>query len=527
MALAIRPLKPLTNEQFLNGLRSDMSLDYQRRVPEATKANVQETMELLRDNRPLYNEFVDALVNRIGLVIGRNMIWSNPLAQFKMGMLQYGNTIEEYGMGLLQAHSYETDRESLEQDIFGQEIPEVQASFHKINRQDWYKVTVNENLLMRAFLEPGGLSDFTTKLMQAPVTSDQWDEFSIMCQLISEYERNDGFFKVNVPDVRAIESDVVAAKAAIRQIKSLAKNMQFPSNLYNAAGLPTFVQPGELILLTTPGFEAAVDVEALAAAFNQDKLGVPQIITIPDDKFNIKGAQAILTTTDFWIVADTKIQTEQARNPVKMHTNYFLHHHSINSVSRFVPAVLFTTEPGTEVISDNTPVTSVSAITVTDRANVTVTDVKRGELYNVLASAITTPAGGVNDGVRWSVAGATAPRTLVTQNGVLHVGGTEGATSLTLTATSTWIDPDGLTRDGAKSTATVTVSGPVATDWPVNTPPAVGAAMSLEAPGDDYESMTNDALKEILVARALDTSGVKTVLIDRLRADDAAKAKSV
>lgn len=526
MAMPIRKLKPQSNEDFLNNLRSDMSMEYQKRVPEATKANLQETMQNLSDNRPLYNEFVDALVNRVGLVIGRTMIWTNPWAIFKMGLLQHGNTIEEYGVGLLEAHTYDTDREALEQEIFGQELPPVVVSFHKINRQDYYKVTVNETLLLRAFLEDGGLSEFTTKLMQAPASSDAWDEFMLMCQLFAEYEKNDGFFKVNVPDVRAIESNATDAKAVVRKIRALTGNLQFPSKLYNAAGLPVFANPDELILFATSEFQAAMDVEALAAAFNPEKLKTPRIMTIPDSQFGIKGAQAILTTKDFFVVADTKIQIEQARNPVKMHTNYFLHHHSIISASRHVPAVLFTTEPGTDIEFTESDVSTVSAITVTDRDNLTVTDVKRGELYNVLAHAITVPANGVNDAVRWSVTGANAPRTHVTQNGVLHVAGTESATSLILTATATWTNEDQLTEAGAFSTATVTVSGTPARDWPINPVETATAAMSLRSSVPDYTSMTNDELKEILAERVLDTSGVKSVLIERLIADDAAKAET-
>ena len=261
----ITPLVDRSNEGILNAIRADSSLDYERRVPEATQANIQEIVNNLRNNRPSYNEFVDALVNRIGLTIGRNMIWENPMSMFKIGMLQYGDTIEEYAVGLLEAHTYDQDREAGEKAIFGTELPDVKAIFHKRNRQEYYKVTINENALFAAFLTPGGISDFVTKLMQAPTTSDQWDEFMQMVKLISIYEANGGFYKVNVPDVRAIASDATAAKAAVRAIRGTAKNLQFPSTRYNASRMPTFAKPEELILLTTPEFEAAVDVEALAA----------------------------------------------------------------------------------------------------------------------------------------------------------------------------------------------------------------------------------------------------------------------
>lgn len=526
----IAELVDKTNEGILNQIRADSSLDYQYRIPEATQASIRDVINNLQNNRPSYNEFVDALVNRIGLTIGKGMIWENPMSMFKIGLLQHGDTIEEYAVGLLKAHTYDHDREAGEKAIFHTELPQVKAIFHKRNRQEYYKVTINENALFAAFLTPGGISDFVTKLMQAPTTSDQWDEFLQMCNLIGIYEANNGFYKVQVPDVRAITSDAVASKAAVRAIRGMAKTLTFPSTKYNAARMPTFANPDELILLATPEFQAAVDVEALAAAFNPDKLSTPTIITIPKEQWGIKGAQAMLTTKDFWVVADTRIQTEQARNPVKMHTNYFLHHWSILSVSTFVPAVLFTTEPGTEEVEVSTPVTSVKAITVTDRENETVTDVKRGEIYNVDSEALTTPEGGENKGVRWSLAGATAPRTRVTQNGVLHVDGTEGATSLTLTATATWLNPEGLTLPGEKATASVTVSGPAATEWPVKASGEPAALMMSRQAEDEtgesgpYDNMTKAQLAEVLSERGLATTGTNAEMTTRLVENDAENA---
>jgi hypothetical protein len=64
----------------------------------------------------------------------------------------------------------------------------------------------------------------------------------------------------------------------------------------------------------------------------------------------------------------------------------------------------------------------------------------------------------------------------VSQTGVLHVGGDEGSASITVKATSTWLDPSNLMRDGASATATYTVTGPAVLDaWPnVDNPDTTG-----------------------------------------------------
>ena len=469
MAIDVRPLKPTSNEIVLNRIRNEGTSDYQRRIPAATKGSVQDTLKRLQEYRPAWNEFVDSLINRIGLVVARNNSWTNPLSEFKSGMLTYGDTIEEIQVGLIKARSYDHDRDDLERELFGMERPDVAANFHKVNREDRYKISINEPELQRAFLEPNGLTSFISQLMEAPATSDNWDEFLLMCQLFPEYESNGGFFKVGVPDVSALSSTEADSKAMLRRLRSVADKLPFISTHYNAAGMPVAAKKEDLILFTTPDAKAAMDVEALAAAFNlslADAYG--RMITIPEEQFGIDGAQAIMTTKDFFVVADQLFQTEQMYNPAGLHRNYWLHHWQVISASRFVPAILFTSKGGDEIIKVVTPVTSVTAITVYDKDGATVaTDVVRGEIYALDASAVTTPADGVNDGVRWELTGNTSNRTYVTRTGVLHVAGNEGGATLTVKAVATWTNPEGLMVDGKSATKTLNVTGDAIVPWPV------------------------------------------------------------
>jgi hypothetical protein len=395
--------------------------------------------------------------------------WNNPLGKFKRGMLTFGDTIEEVNVGLLTAKRYDTDRDYLEKDIFGQEKPDVQSSFHKINRQDFYKLTVNETLLRRAFLDDMGLSGFISQLMEAPQTSDNWDEFTLMCSLFGEYDRAGGFFYVNTPDVSASGSTADDAKATLRSIRGMASTLPFISTYYNASGMPVAAQPDELELFITPEANAALDVEALAGAFNISKADLPGRTTIiPRENF-IQGGQALLTTRDFFVVADSRLETTSAINPVGLHTNYFLHHHQVISASRFVPAVLFTTGAGTVINLDNTPVTSVVTPTITDASGATVTAVKRGELFQINSYAATTPVGGANDAVRFELTGAQSPRTFILQTGVLHVGPDEASEQLTITVIAVDTPDSGSIADDAQQisvTLTPTVTGDLLQLWP-------------------------------------------------------------
>lgn len=461
MAVNIRPLRASSNIEILNAIRSQASNEYQRRIPSATKANIADTIQTMWDYRPARNEFVNALVNQIGMIIARNVSWSNPLAKFKMGMLNYGQTIEEYQVGLIEATTYDPSRDSLERDVFGQAVIDVQSSFHKVNRQDKYKITINDNTLKQAFTSDNGLSTFISQLLEAPTTSDQWDEFLLTAGLFKEYHRNGGFFKVNVPDVSAQGSTEANAKYFLRRVRELSSTLPFISTHYNAAGMPVAAKPDDLELFITPEALAAIDVEALAGAFNIERADVSSRMTvIPAEHFGIKGAQAILTTRDFFVIADQLLETRSMQNPDGLYENHWLHHWQVISASRFVPAVLFTSVEASTVINIvDTPVTDVTALVIKDQTGAVVTTVDRGYQYNVDGTAITNPTGGVNDAVILTLTGAKSSYTYLTQTGTLSVGPDEDAGALTITSTA----QSDLTV--SKST-TVNVEGAKVEVWP-------------------------------------------------------------
>lgn len=472
MAVELRPLQESHNELILDAIRDEGTSQYQQRIPEATKAGVHETVKNLTKYNAHFNEFLDAFVNRIGSVVVRDMSWSNPLSEFKQGLLEYGDTIEEVQVGLLKAYNYKGDHEQMEKDIWGVARPAVQSNFHTVNRQDVYKITVNEAELKRAFLSPTGLFDFITKLMAVPQTSDQWDEFLIMTSLFKEYESNGGFWHVNVPDVRDLDSTAPEARQALRKMRAMADTLLFPSSRYNAAHMATFAKREDLVLFVSPEYQAAVDVEALAGAFNMDKTAMHgRILPIPQEQIGIDKAQAIMTTKDYFVCADQLLENRSIQNPMGMYSNYFLHHWQVQSVSRFVPAVMFWTGADDEVIEIQPVVDTVAAPLVYNRATpkAAVTVLERGQMYDVDAVVATDPTGGSNTTVVYTVTGGESSRTYVTADRVLHIGGDETSDGVGLTATSIWIDPANPSAPKITSTtSTLTITGVMLPQWPVS-----------------------------------------------------------
>lgn len=466
------------NATVLDGIRGDMSTHYRRDVPLATQGSLADTQRKIQNYRPHMNEVIQALVNRIGREVLRRNSWRNKMAVFKLGELEWGDTVEEIQVGTLTAHTYNPDRETTVEELYGTETPDVQTSFHTVNRQEYYRVTITRAMLKRAFLNDTGLTDMINELIESATTSDNRDEFLQMTEMFKLYDANGGFFRVNIPDVAISSSDEADAKAALRTIKSEVGNLEFMNPKYNAAKMDIAVDMDALVLFTTPEFKAAIDVNALAQMFNLEYgQAVERIITVPASRMPAKDVQAILTTDKFFMVMDTLFETHTVENQVKLTYNVLLHHHSIISVSRFAPAIAFTTGPGTEDTIVEEPVTGISAVTI-DGDTAESIDVVRGKSYQLNAHG-TTATAGVETAVRWDVEGESTFTTHITAEGVLHVSGLEegvaGATeedprTIVARATTVWVDPANPRKVPFTKTLTLNVVGATLAKWPVPLP---------------------------------------------------------
>lgn len=425
-----------TNAQIINTLRANGSFDFQRRIPEATQSNFVELgKNILRD--PLIrNEFVTNLVNVVSTIyIDGARPWTNKLSEFKRATLDYGGKIEDIYVGLIEAEHWYNNRE-YGTEIFRRRLPRIESTYYHTNREDMYQISISEAMMRRAMLSSGGLGDLVAQIMQAPVTSDNWDEFLLMASLLREHYANGGFTKIQVPDVTAATAGEAEAKKLIKAIRTTADKLVYLSEKYNPLRLPTWSNTEDMILFVTPEAAATIDVDALAAMFNMEKGRIDyRIIKVPADYIGIPKMQAILVDKKFFVCGDVLYENRSFANPMGLYENFWLHHHEIIGASLFANAVLFTSEEVTTATVDHGKITAITAINVTDIAEKTVEKVSPGFLY--LLNAVATRTGGSEfdqHGILWSVAGNTDPRTVVTQDGVLFIGAEEEAKKLSVTA---------------------------------------------------------------------------------------------
>jgi len=446
-------VKNAENVPILNAIRNDSSMEYQRRIPSANSGNIKDVAEHILNNRPLRNEFISSLLNRIGMVYVRNNVWYNELSEFKRGMLNFGDTIEEINVGLVKARHYSHDRDYLEREIFGRHDIDVAAAIHKVNREDYYPVTVDDNTLRRAFLDDTGLNDFAQQVINAPTTSDAWDEYLYMTRIFSAFDNKYHFWNVNVPDVGANTSTGDDAKILLRKIKATVGNLKFMSPRYNAAKMPTSARPEELILFTTPEVNAALDVNALAALFNIDRAKVPtRIVEIRNEDIAMEGVQAFLTTNDFFVVADNSLETTSEFNPISRMTNYFLHHWEVISASPFAPFIKFSTQadtpPSPIKIASTLDIDELKFVVDADEKDVKSGTKGTGKIVRGGQVQMEVVFKGVGDTTpdlefteQWSVEGNKDLGTRIGNDGILCVSHEETSTELTVRCKVSWTDP--------------------------------------------------------------------------------------
>lgn len=433
--------------------------DYQQRVPNPTQSRISATMRQLFSpmNGDLYNQFMAGFINLIGQQKVHDQAWSNPLAVFKGASLMYGSTIQESAVKWIRAHSYDDAAE----DLLKLERPEAEVWYHSMNRQDKYPISVVRPELMQAFRDEYGLNRLINAVMQTPINSANYDEYCIEMNLLAEYDQRWGFFRHNLS---AFPTDEETGKELLTALRTYAELLKFPSTLYNAAdvSVPTFANPSELVLIISAAASASIDVNTLAGIFNLDKADIPyRKVVVPE--IPIDNAVAVLTTDAFFVVHDIVNQTEAFNDPNTLATKYIYHIWQVVSASPFVPAILFTTETGTEIPTVTETVTgltlSASADTIERGGIVQLNPTLTGSLapstyanievapdsatYEVTIShtegsgdnAVTTPV-------------ATNTRTYVDRLGRLHLQskGVASGDTVIVNGTATYINPSGTTN---------------------------------------------------------------------------------
>lgn len=437
--------------EILNTLRANASPNYQDMVPyaEGSLDSVREIGAIIMQYPALQNEFLSALVNRIGMVLVTSKLYRNPWAFMKQGMLEFGETIEEIFVNI--AKPFEFNQERAETTIFKREIPDVRAAFHVMNYTKFYKATISNDQLRQAFLSWNGITDLIARIVDAMYTGANYDEFITMKYLLAKH--------LIAGNIYANQIDTVSTdnmKSIVATIKGVSNSLEFLSNKYNYNGVETYTNKSDQYILINAKFDATMDVEVLASAFNMDKAEFMGRRVLVDSFGNLDNARlkllfaedpnyteiseddlqaldnipAVMVDRYFFMIFDNFYNFTEQYNGEGLYWNYWYHTWKTFSISPFHNAVAFV--PGAPTITSVTvePSTASGAV---------------GSTIQLSAEVVSTNFAPKT--VTWS---SSSENVTVNSNGLVTIG--TGATgSVIITATSTY--------DTTKSgTCTITVS---------------------------------------------------------------------
>lgn len=430
----------LTNSSvdILNVIRENASQNYRDYVPKATADAdaIRQIGAVIMDYPNLQNEFLSALVNRIGRVLITSKMYSNPWAMFKKGLLEFGETIEEIFVNI--AKPFQFDQAVAESEVFKREIPDVRAAFHIMNYQKFYKASISNDQLRQAFLSWEGITDLIAKIVDAMYTGANYDEFLTMKYLLARHILDGHMYPVQIPTVSTENM-----KTIVSDIKGISNAMEFLSTEYNLTGVATHTPKADQYMLINSKFDAVMDVEVLASAFNMEKaefLGKRVLVDsfgkldlarldelFKDDPTYIKPTSdeltaldkipAVIVDKDWFMIFDNYQNFTEQYNGQGLYWNYWYHVWKTFSVSPFANNALFV--PGTP---------SVTSVTVTP-ATATVT---KGQSIQLNATVKTTNF--APQSVTWS---SDSDNATVDASGKVTLASTASGT-INITAKSTY-----------------------------------------------------------------------------------------
>ena len=265
---------------------------------------------------------------------------------------------------------------------------------------------------------------------------------------------------VSIPE--ANKANAVDVATVFRQMSRL---LQFQSSKYTMSGVTTHTDIDDQYLIITAEFEAVMDLNVLAAAYNleyadfighvisvdsfvdmdwqrltdlfTDENGTvdPSFKPWTEDEITIlNGVPALMTSIDFWQVWDNFEKMTENYNGKGLYWNYNYHVWKTFSISPFAQAIAYS-----DVAA------GITSVTVTP----TTATLPVGADLQLSVAVVGT--GVINKGVQWAMTGNASTGSYVSDAGKVHVAKDETAATLTVKATSI--------ADATKSgTSTITVS---------------------------------------------------------------------
>lgn len=433
----------------LNAIREISSEIYHQYIPEIDEdTDIARLAEPIFNVPEVYNEFCQALINRIVYTQFENKSFRNPFVVLDGDRLPLGYAGQEIYVNPAKGRQFNVD------DFAGLLVKyeaDVKVQYQTINSDLQYPVTFTRQQLKKAFVSWGDLEGFIDQLSNSLYNGCYIDEYQKVKELIA------GAYSMNIAQYTKVSavSSAATGQAFVQAVRELFLNFQSPTSKYNSwaknggAGRPviTWTRPEDIVLIVRNDVRAALDVLVESMAFNIDKATLlGNIMTVDDfNVYNDDGTLHYDGSDILGIIADKaffRIKRQDQfmdsfYNPNNRTVQYYLNNIKMYGISMFANhMVIALDDPEVAPTAIKSDVTSVE-VTVGSTAEV------KFETVPFAANGTITYSDGAS-GEFFTVAAKTGdPKTAV-------LTGVKAGNNKTLTATAT--NPSGETI-----TKTVTV----------------------------------------------------------------------
>ena len=332
----------------VNTIRDNQSAEYQARIPEATRANIEDLRYAMidSDNINCANEFMGSLLNKLVKSVIHTKMFANPLKQFKKGTKPVGDSIEEIYQNFIKGDVFDANGV----DLLGRKLPDTKTVYHKMNYKQKYKITVSRELLSKAFSSWDALENYVKTVINTLYNSAELDEFMNMKELIKSAVEN------NAVVVKEVTNPLTSAEAGhdfIKTVKTVSGLMAFPSTDWNGyltaqstddKAITTFARKSEQVLILDTATDVSVAVDVLASTFNMSVAEFNDTKKVVIDVFpkTSKGViYGALVDEAFFQIFDDLYTVKSFSNAEGLYDNYYLHVWQTLAYSILVNAVVF------------------------------------------------------------------------------------------------------------------------------------------------------------------------------------------
>lgn len=327
-----------------NAIRNQASPAYRAAVPVAESGNIQDVGNPILNYASVQNEFLSALVNKIALTIVNTKMFDNPLGFLKKGATPLGLDVEDIYTNPAKAKEYDGDNF---QGILTPQKPDVKAAYYRRNRQDMYKVTINNEQLTAAFTSWNGLENLIASIIDSLYNGNTIGEFNITKAIVGNAVSEGKVNQIVAP----LPIDEVTAAQFLTSLRGTSSGMTFPGSTYTnytnmgGTGDPVinWAPVSEQLIIVRSDVAASVDVQKLSAVFNLSyaDYSAQQIIV---DKFDgANNMYALVCDRAFFKIWEKLRRMTEFYNGEVMAWTYWWHCWDTYALSPYANAVAYVT----------------------------------------------------------------------------------------------------------------------------------------------------------------------------------------